>query len=123
MVYGRPNKKVKPFVSGSRHAVLKELYEFNYSHQSAQAHARALALAAAMLVDQPDQQWNPGYGESNLVSHALLLLACVLSEIQAAGQYDGHPRLAELWTYLRDGDDEAKCLWALRYEELSQANF
>ena len=72
----------------------------------------------ALLVDDPDSQWNPGYGESNIVSTALLFLACILSELEAAGGYQRHPKLAELWTYLRNIDGEATDLWALRYEAL-----
>ena len=109
-----------PFVSGNRHAVLEEIYNFHYPMQSAQAHARFAALGAAMLVDTPEQQWNPGRGESNTVASALLFAACILSEIESAGTYTRHPKLAELWTYLRDLDDEAKELWALRYEELER---
>ena len=116
MVRGRP--KVPPFVSGTRLAVLKELYEFHYSIQSAQAHGRAASFAAAMVVDAPDTQWNPGQGESNLISTALLCMTCIRSEIESAGGYVHHPKLAELWTYLRDMDDEAKELWTRRYEEL-----
>ncbi len=119
MVYGRPNRKIPPFVSGTRHAVLKELYESHYSHLSAQAHGRMASMAVAMLVDDPSQQWNPGYGESDIVSTALFFMACILSEIESAGGYTHHPKLAELWTYLRDIHDEAKELWHLRYEELS----
>jgi len=119
MVYGRPNRKIPPFVSGTRHAVLKELYEFHYPHQSAQAHGRVASMAVAMLVDDPSQQWNPGYGESDIVCTALLFMACILSEIESAGGYTHHAKLAELWTYLRNAHDEPKELWHLRYEELS----
>jgi hypothetical protein len=72
-----------------------------------------------MLVDSPEEQWNPGYGESDLVTTALLLLACLLREIELAGGYAHHRKLAELWTYLREIDDESKDVWALRYAELS----
>lgn len=119
MLYGRPSRKIPPFVSGTRHAVLKELYEFHYPHQSAQAHGRMASAAAATLVDDPSKQWNPGYGESDIVSTALLFMACILSEIESAGGYAHHAKLAELWTYLRDAHDEPKELWHLRYEELS----
>jgi len=121
MVYGGPNRKIPPFIAGTRHALLKELYESHYPHQSAQAHGGMASMAVAMLVDDPSQQWNPGYGESNIVSSALLFMACFLSEIETAGGYAHHSRLAELWTYLRDIDDEAKDLWQLRYEELSRS--
>lgn len=119
MIYGRPRRKVPPFVSGSRHSVLKELYEFNYPHQSAQAHGRVASLAMAMLVDDPEQQWNPGHGQSDLVVTALLLLTCTMCEAEAAGGYAPHPKLAELWTYLRDIDDESKHIWTLRYAALT----
>ena len=66
----------------------------------------------------PDSQWNPGYGESNIVSTALLFLTCILSELEAAGGYQRHPKLAELWTYLRNIDGEATDLWTRRYEAL-----
>lgn len=122
MVYGRPKRNVPPFVAGTRHAVLKELYESHYPEQSAQAHGRLASLAVAMLVDAPEQQCNPGQGESNIVVSALLFVACVLSEIEVAGGYAPHPKLAELWTYLRDIDDESKDIWKLRYEELGQRN-
>ena len=118
MIYGRPSRDVRPFVSGTRLDVLKETYQYYYPHQSAQAHGRIATLAVALLVDDPDSQWNPGHGESNIVSTALLFLACILSELEAAGGYHGHPKLAELWTYLRTIDGEATHLWTLRYEAL-----
>ena len=98
--------------------VLRETYQYHYPHQSAQAYGRVAALAVALLVDDPDSQWNPGYGESNIVSTALLFLACILSELKADGGYQRHPKLAELWTYLRNIDGEATDLWTLRYEAL-----
>ena len=83
--------------------------------QSAQAHGRIAALTVALLVDDPDSQWDTG---SNIVSTALLFLACVLSELEAAGGHQRHPKLAELWRFLRDIDGEAKDLRTLRYEAL-----
>ena len=121
MLYGRPSRHISPFVSGSRRAVLKELYEFHYSEQSSQAHGRLPTLGVAMLVDTPEEQWNPGYGESSSVLSALLFVACIVSEIEATGEYSHHPKLAELWTYLRDIDDESKELWALRYQGLANS--
>ena len=118
MIHGRPSRGVQPFISGTRLEVLREIYRNHYPHQSAQAHGRIAAMAVALLVDDPDSQWNPGYGESNIVVTALLYLACILSELEAAGDYRRHPKLAELWTYLRDIDGEATHLWALRYEAL-----
>ena len=118
MIYGRPSRGVQPFISGTRLDVLREIYRNHYPHQSAQAHGRIAAMAVALLVDDPDSQWNPGYGESNIVMTALVYLACILSELEAAGDYQRHPKLAELWTYLRDIDGEATHLWALRYEAL-----
>ncbi len=118
MIYGRPSEHVRPFISGTRLDVLRETYRYYYPHQSAQAHGRIAALAVALLVDDPDSQWNPGYGESNIVSTALLFLACILSELEAAGGYQRHPKLAELWTYLRNIDGEVTHLWTLRYEAL-----
>ena len=76
----------------------------------------------SMLVDQPEYQWNPGYGESHIVGTALLFVACILSETEAAGEYAGHARLAELWAYLRELDDEAMEVWTLRYEALSKGD-
>lgn len=122
MIYGRPRQKIPPFLAGSRHAVLKEFYESHYPYQSAQAHGRLASMAVAMLVDQPEYQWNPGYGESHTVGTALLFVACILSEIEAAGEYARHARLAELWAYLRELDDEAKEVWTLRYEALSKGD-
>ena len=94
MIYGRPSRGVQPFISGTRLDVLRETYRNHYPHQSAQAHGRIAALAAALLVDDPDSQWNPGYGESNIVLTALLFLACILSELEIAGRYQRHPKLA-----------------------------
>ena len=113
MVYGRRDKP--PFVSGTQLAVLKYFYESHYPLQSAQAHGRMAAVATAMLVDTPEAQWNPGHGESDLVTTALLLLVCILSEIEIAGSYAHHPKLCELWTYLRDMNGEARDVWNLRY--------
>jgi hypothetical protein len=60
LIYGQPKGKGTQFVSGTRQAVLKEIYEYHYADQSAQAHGRIAAMAVAMLVDQPDQQWDLG---------------------------------------------------------------
>jgi len=118
MLWGSKKKALPSFVTGSRHAVLKEIYETHYAIQSAQAHARMAAVSIAFLVDQPEEQWNPGQGESNIVVTALLCLACILSEIEVSGGYSSHAKLAELWFYLRDMDDESKDVWALRYDAL-----
>jgi len=122
MVYGRPKRGIGPFVSGTRLAALKELYEYHYSILSAQAHGRAASFAAAILVEDPALQWNPGQGESTLLSTALILMVCILSEIESVGEYAHHPKLTELWAYLRELDDEAKELWQIRYEELSRSH-
>jgi hypothetical protein len=119
MIYGRPSRKILPFISGERREVLKEIYEYHYPHQSAQAHGRVAAMAVALLVENPESQWNPGAGESDIVSTALLFVACLLSELEAVGGYVPHPKLLELWSYLRDMDGEAKELWALRYAALA----
>jgi hypothetical protein len=63
-------------------------------------------------------QWNPGLGESNLVADAFLYMACILSELESKGKYAEHPRLRELWTYLRALNDEAEELWRLRSRAL-----
>jgi hypothetical protein len=118
MLWGKKKHKLPPFVTGSRHAVLKEIYDTHYSFQSAQAHGRMAAVSMAFLVDQPEYQWNPKSGPSNIVVTALLYLAGVLSEIEISGGYPHHPKLGELWAYLRDFDEEAKDVWALRYEAL-----
>ena len=119
MVYGRAKSSIPPFVSGTRLAVLKEIYESHYSHLSQQAHARVAAMAMAMLVDDPSLQWNPGSGESDIILTALLFMACILCEIESVGGYAHHPKLAELWLYLRELHDEPKELWDIRYEKLS----
>jgi len=76
--------------------------------------------AVAMLVDNPENQWNPGHGESDITSTAMLFLTCILAEIEVAGKFTAHPKLREIWTYLRDLDDEAKDLLAIRYRRLLQ---
>jgi len=121
MVYGSSRRRQPPFLRGNRRSTFKEIYESHYSHQSEQAHQRAAAVGVALLVDNPEDQWNPGHGESHILSSAILFLTCILSEIEAKGRYQGHPRLRELWAYLRDLDDEAKDLWGLRYRKLLRA--
>ena len=98
---------------------MEEIWKFHYGGLSAQAHGRMSSVAAAILVDDASLQWNPGYGESDIVLVGLLFMACVISEIESAGGFGHHPKLAELWSYLREARDEAKELWNLRYEELS----
>jgi hypothetical protein len=117
MLWGSKRKKLPPFVSGSRHAVLRELYESHYGHQSAQAHARMAAVAVAFMADHPEEEWNPGAAESNLVIFAMLCLACMFSEIDASAGYS-HQKLVELWVYLRESHDDAKELWNTRYMSL-----
>jgi hypothetical protein len=112
---GSSRRRQPPFLRGNRRSTFKEIYESHYSHQSEQAHQRAAAVGVALLVDNPEDQWNPGHGESHILSSAILFLTCILSEIEAKGRYQGHPRLRELWAYLRDLDDEAKDLWGLRW--------
>lgn len=120
MIKGRPKSGVPPFVSGTRRAVLKELYDSHYAMQSAQAHGRVAALGLALLVDDASLQWNPGQGESEILQVALIIMAGALSEIEFVGGFTHHPKLAELWTYLREAHGEARELWAIRYEALSQ---
>ena len=50
MLWRRKRPRTPPFISGSRHAVLKELYESHYAHQSAQAHARMATVSIALLI-------------------------------------------------------------------------
>jgi hypothetical protein len=120
MIHGRAKSSIPLFVSGTRLAVLKEIYESHYSQLSEQAHGRLASMAMATLVDDPSLQWNPGLGESEIVITALLFMACNLSEIEAAGAYPHHPKLGELWSYLREAHDEPKELWVMRYEKLSR---
>jgi len=120
MIHGRASRAITPFVSCTRLAVLKEIYESHYSQLSEQAHGRVASMAVAMLVDDPSLQGNPGLGESDITLSALIFMACILSEIEAAGAYPHHRKLDELWTYLRETHDEAKDLWGMRYENLSR---
>jgi len=120
MIYGRASREILPFVSGTRLAVLKEIYESHYSQLSEQAHGRVASMAVATLVDDPSLQWNPGLGESDITLIALLFMACILSEIESIGAFPHHWKLDELWTYLRETHDEAKDLWSIRYEKLSR---
>jgi hypothetical protein len=118
MIYGSRRHSQGPSLRGTRRAVFKEMYESHYGHQSEQAHQRAAPVGTALLVDDQAAQWNPGFGESLIVSTALLLLACILSELETKARYPGHSRLRELWAYLRELNDEAKVLWKLRYRLL-----
>ena len=120
MINGDRRRKLPPFIRGSRRAVLKEVYDYHYGSQSEQAHQRATAVAVAMLVDNPENQWNPGHGESDITSTAMLFLTCILAEIEVAGKFTAHPKLREVWTYLRDLGDEARDLLAIRYRRLLQ---
>ena len=118
MIFGRPNRGVQPSIGGSRREVLKVLYQEHYDYQSAMTHQRAAAVASAMLVEHPEVVWNPGHAESHFVVNALISLSAILAELQAAGSYPRHPKLVELWAYLRGMDMDAQELWGLRYETL-----
>jgi hypothetical protein len=91
MINGDRRRKLPPFIRGSRRGVLKEIYDYHYGSQSEQTHQRATAVAVAMLVDNPENQWNPGHGESDIASTAMLFLTCILSEIEVAGKFTAHP--------------------------------
>jgi hypothetical protein len=118
LIFGRPSRKVAPWVSGNRREALKRLYDQHYPHQSELAHQRIAAVSAAMLVDHPEAQWNPGHGESGLVLTAAVLLACILAELQLGAGFAPHPKLAETWAYLRQMDEDVQYLWTLRYGAL-----
>ncbi len=107
-----------PMISGTRLAALSTFYDTHYATQSAQAHARMSAAAAAFLADNPTEQWNPGHTESNIAVDSVMFLACILSEIEASGDYPHHPKLQELWAYLRQLTEEATDVWELRYKRL-----
>ena len=117
-VFGNKRRKLPPLVTGDRQAVLRRFYSLHYGHQSSLVHQRVTAVAEAMLVDAPEEQWNPGHGESGIVVLALLMMACILAELQTAGEYEPHPKLAELWLYLLEMDDDVKDVWTLRYQAL-----
>jgi hypothetical protein len=75
-------------------------------------------MAMALFADDPESHWNPGQAESNVVATALMFLLCIMSEIEVAAGYQRHPKLLELWSYLRDTNGEVKGLWSMRYEAL-----
>jgi hypothetical protein len=118
ILYGDKSRKLPPMLRGSRCAAFTTLYRYHYSRQSEQAHQRAAAVSAALLVDDPSSQWNPGYGESVAVSDALLFVVCIISELAFRGRFSPHPRLKELWVYLRELSEEATELWDIRYQAL-----
>jgi hypothetical protein len=118
LIFGRPKRNVAAWVSGNRQEALRRLYAQYYPHQSELAHQRIAAVSAAMLVDNPDLQWNRGHGESDLVATAAFLLACILAELEAAAGFAPHPKLAELWAYLREINEDIESIWALRYRKL-----
>ena len=118
MIFGRHSRSIPPAISGSRREVLRVLYQEHYDHQSAMAHQRAAAVSSAMLTEHPEAAWSPGHAESHFVVNALTVLGAILAELQTAGAYPRHPRLAELWAYLRGMDMDAQELWAIRYESL-----
>ena len=117
-IYGDKRRNLPPLLRGNRRRFFKEFYDFHYGRQSEQAHQRASAVGVALLVENPEEQWNPGGGESNIVSTAMLFLTCILSEIEILGKFRPHPKLREVWTYLQQLDDEAKDVWKLRYRRL-----
>lgn len=117
LIYGDKRHGLPAFLRGSRRSAFATLYDFHYGPLSEQAHQRAAAIGAALVVDTYEQ-WNPGLGESNLVADALLFATCILSELEAKGKYPVHPKLNELWVYLRELSDEAKDVWRLRYRAL-----
>lgn len=114
---GKSKRGTKPFVSGKRGEVLKRLYDRHYNQLSAQAHGRIDAVGTALLAGRPGLQWNPGHGKSSILCTAVLFICCTVSELETAGTYEHHRKLAELWTYLREMNDEASELWELRYKE------
>jgi hypothetical protein len=117
-LWGSKKDKVAAFVTGTRHAALRNVYENHYRHQSAQAHARLAAVAVEFMVDHPEHEWNPGAGTSNAVIFAMLCFVAICSEVNSAVGYK-HQKLIELWTYLRASTDEAEDLWTLRYQSVS----
>ncbi len=118
LLFGKPKSKIAPWVDGNVAEALKRLYAQYYPHQSELAHQRIAAVSAALVVEHPDAQWNPGHAESDLVSTVSLLLTCILSELQSAGSYARHPKLAELWRYLCTLDEDFKESLTLRYRAL-----
>jgi len=118
MVYGDGRHgHPRSFVRGSKRRVLEEIHSSWYGQMSEQAHQRMAAVSVAFIVDQREEPEHPG---SNVVSTAMLFFACMLAEVEAAGRYAPHARLLELWTYLREMDEEAEKLYGLRYEGLLQ---
>jgi hypothetical protein len=120
MIHGDKRRNQPPFLRGSRRKVFRILYDSHYGHQSEHAHQRAAAVASALIVDE-SAQWNPGLGESGLVSDAILFLTCIISEVESKGRYPAHPKLQELWGYVRELSAEANELWRLRYRSLLRA--
>ncbi len=60
LIFGDKKRGIPAWVAGNRQDVLGRLYQRHYPQQSALAHERAAAVSAAMLVDKPEFQWNPG---------------------------------------------------------------
>jgi hypothetical protein len=89
MIHGDKRPNQPPFVRGNRRKVFKIIYDSHHGHQSEQAHQRAAAVSAALVVDE-SAQWSPGLGESGLISDTILFLTCIISELESKGRYPAH---------------------------------
>jgi len=57
MAYGRKIAlRAKPFLHGNRYKAFNIVYDSHYGRQSEQAHQRAAAISAALVVDDPSAQ-------------------------------------------------------------------
>jgi hypothetical protein len=110
--------KAAPLLTGERASVFEEVYYLWYSNLSALAHQRLAAAAQAYLSDDPDSPWAPEWIASNIVTSTLLFMACILSEIEVAGEFEPNVHLRALWARLGPVSDVTERLLSLRYRRV-----
>jgi hypothetical protein len=105
-------------LTGERHQVFEEVYRFWYRSLSALAHHRLTALQAAVFTEeQPNEETFVMY-KSVTATLAVLVVLCVLSEVEDACGFQPNAPLRAAWEQVRWTHDIIQAAYDKRYRRL-----
>jgi hypothetical protein len=104
---------------GERHDVFDEVYQFWYRSLSALAHHRLSALQAAVFTEEPQSnEETVVMVKSVTATLAVLVVLCVLSEIEAFCSFQPNASVRAGWEQVRWTHDIIQAVYDKRYRRL-----
>jgi hypothetical protein len=100
---GKPHQPTT-LLTGSRAAVFREVHDLWYPTHSVRSHFRDTALTIAVANEDADHAEIVARLVQEQVGYGLVMMACILSEIESTCGYPPRPKLRELWGFVEGND-------------------